>query len=182
MMLYDLSSIEVLSCNENDKDRATMSISPFYPEENKKFLQAVVKSRKIPISKVSKTRFRILSIDAIDKKNKTVMIRIHLDRKKEDILRDISLLLDNLAKEAKEDDIDLKRPKPHWNVYDKFLKVYDLRRKDKRKWTWSKIAERMLPNEVQIDREGKKTRNRLDKVRHYDRRAKEMISGGWRQI
>lgn len=178
MMLYDLSSIEVLSCD--DKDRVTMSISPFYPEGNEKFLQEAVESRKVPISEGPKTRFPILSIDAVDKENKTVIIKIHLDRKKKEILGDIGLFLDILKREAKDYNIDLKRPKPHWDIYDKFLEVHDLRREDKKKWSWSKIAERMFPE----DCKGKNifSRSAIDKVRHYDRQAKKMISGGWRQI
>jgi hypothetical protein len=110
----------------------------------------------------------------VDKGNKTVTIKIHLDRKKKEILNDIGLFLDILKREAIHYNIDLKRPKPHWDIYDKFLEVHDLRREDRKKWSWSKIARKMFP--------GEPLRSAIDKVRHYDRQAKKMISGGWRQI
>ena len=174
IMLYDLSPIEVLFYGEDDKDRLLTSIGSFYPEGNESFLQGAVESRKAAMQKSRKTRFPILSIDAVDKENKTVIIKIHLDRKKKEILRDMGLFLDILKREAKDYNVDLKRPKPHWDIYDKFLKVHDLRTEDRKKWSWSKIAGKMFPREP--------LRSAIDRVRHYDRQAKRMISGGWRQI
>jgi hypothetical protein len=174
MILYDLSPIEVLFYGENDKDRVATSMSFFYPEGDEKFLQEAVESRKLLISKSFGTRFPILSIDAVDKGNKTITIKIHLDRKKKEILRDMGLFLDILKREAKDYNIDLKRPKPHWDIFDKFLEVYDLRRENRKKWSWSKLAKEMFPEEP--------LGPAIDKVRHYDRQAKKMISGGWRQI
>ena len=89
-------------------------------------------------------------------------------------LAGMGLFLDILKREAKDYNVDLKRPKPHLDIYDKFLEVHDLRTEDRKKWSWSKIAGKMFP--------GEPLRLAVDKVRHYDRQAKRMISGGWRQI
>jgi len=109
---------------------------------------------------------------AVDKEEKTILIKIHLDRKREDIIEGVEYLLTFLKREGKLADIDFKRPKPHWDEFDKYLKVYDLRKEGK---SWKKIATQVFPGDESSD-------SGIRKVRHYYEQALKMINGGWRLL
>ncbi|MBS3918524.1 MAG: hypothetical protein KG012_06515 [Deltaproteobacteria bacterium] len=113
-----------------------------------------------------------ISFNAVDREDKTIVIKIHLDRKREDIIKGVEYLLNTLKKEAKYFSEDFKRPRPRWEEYDKYLKVYDLRKEGK---GWRKIAHEVYPGDKSLD-EG------VRKVRLLHERALKMINGGWRQI
>jgi hypothetical protein len=126
-----------------------------------------------------------LTIDAVDWSTKTIPLIIKLDQKKESILRDIEYLLDLIYKEAKAPKIDLKRPKPHWDEFEKYLKVYDYRRDKSQQWSWVKIAREMFPKETHTDYRGKVIPHpsAIDKVRNYYRQAQKMVEEGeWMKI
>jgi len=122
---------------------------------------------------------------AIDPGEKTIIIRIHLDRKKADIGRDVNHLLNLLDKGGGTYKLELKRMKSHWDVYDNYLRVYDLK-KENPKLTWSEIAIIIFPQEVYKNTKRDKNlamNSAKDKVRNYWRQAKKMIEeGGWKQI
>lgn len=85
----------------------------------------------------------------------------------------------------------LKPLRPQWDVYGKYLQVYDLRMQYP-EMEWSEIAKRIFPDEVEKDRKPvhrkiRKTelpfKTAIDKVRHYWREADRMINKeGWKQI
>jgi len=121
--------------------------------------------------KLSKIKIHI-SLDGVDQKDKTITIKIHLDRKKQDIMKGVEYLLNTLKKEAKYFGKDFKRPKPHLDKYEKYLKVYDLRKEGK---SWRQIACEVFPGDKSWDKG-------MRKVRYYYEQAKKMINGGWRLI
>jgi hypothetical protein len=129
-------------------------------------------------------------IHSVDKQEKTVIVKVHLDRKKEDIIKDVKFLLDLLYKEAKSYKVDLKAKKPQWDVYDKYIQVYDLKKADPN-MEWSDIAKKVIPEEVNKHeaphRKTRKTelpsKTAIDKVRYYWREADRMIDKkGWMKI
>jgi hypothetical protein len=79
----------------------------------------------------------------------------------------------------------------HWDVYEKYLEVYDLKKNNDKKISWPEIALKVFPQEV-----SKTTAHRrkpkydmlplptaVDKVRYYWKEANRMINkGGWREI
>jgi len=86
--------------------------------------------------------------------------------------------------------IFLKPFKPRWDVYDKYIQVYDLKKANPN-MEWSEIAKIVIPQEVENHRAPfRKTRKTelppkttVDKVRHYWREANKMIDkGGWKKI
>jgi len=75
-----------------------------------------------------------LPIHGVDNEHKTIVIRIRLRKKKDDIITDIKSLLDALDWEAKFFKIDMRRPKPHLKFLSDALKVYDLHKEQKKSW------------------------------------------------
>jgi 5-bromo-4-chloroindolyl phosphate hydrolysis protein len=78
--------------------------------------------------------------------------------------------------------------KPRWDIYQKYIQVYDLKKANP-KIEWSEISKVVIPEEVYENpnkRAKKKTlvsQSTIDKVRYYWREANKMINeGGWRQI
>jgi hypothetical protein len=155
------------------KKKFKHEIYDLYAEKDPKLIDFVLQARRrFHRDRYDFNRALFLSIDAIDRKEKTIKIKIHLDRKIEDIIDDVKFLLKVLDSEAKYFRIDLKRPKPHWDAYDKLLKVYDLRREKK---IWREIASQVYPGDVSIA-------SSMRKVRHLYKQAEKMIKGGWKQI
>jgi len=128
-------------------------------------------------------------LNAAHKEDKTIQIKIHLNRKKGNILKDISSLLDFIEKEAKYRKFNLKGLKPHWDEYEKYLRVYDLK-KEHPMLTWAEIAKEIFPDEVKENVSPHKFHTKTvakqyakDKVRYYWNRANIMINkGGWKEI
>ena len=129
------------------------------------------------------------ALNASDKEEKTVLIKIHLDRKKEEVGRDIKFLYDLLHWEVMAFDLDpkLRSKRPRWDEYEKSLKVYDLKKANKE---WSEIAKVMFPERMEEhEAPRRKTRkpqkpssSAIEAVRHLHEEAKKMIEGGWRRI
>ncbi len=98
----------------------------------------------------------------------TISIKINLNRRKSDIIDDVSNFLDTLKKYGKFGDPGYRFP---LEDFEKYFKVYDLREEGK---SWSKIAQDIFPEE---DKENGKR-----KVRYYhdqvDRWIREEV---WRQ-
>lgn len=130
-----------------------------------------------------------LILDAYNKKENTILIKLHLDRQKEDLRRDFDFLLDLLEFEAELLNVDLSSPKKsRWDVYDKFLQVYDMKKQNP-KMNRSEIAEKLFPDDKykNPNKNGRKEYRMplwaLENVRHYQDEADKMINkGGWRQI
>ena len=134
-----------------------------------------------------------LKIHAVEKEEKTVIVKIRLDRKKDDIVRDIKFLLELLREEAQIYGVDLKAKKPRWRdrVYDDYLRVFDLKKANPR-MEWSEIAKMVFPGEVIKGHNAphRKTRKKelasnssVSKVFHYWKEANKIINKeGWRQI
>jgi hypothetical protein len=121
------------------------------------------------------------------------VVDINLDRKKEDIHKDIDLLFEVLKIEAKQ---RKRKPwhspkRPQFDIYEKIIQVYDMLNESPPK-SWSEIAKRIFPDEVHPPearskkprkQESSATPNAINKAMHYAKVAKEMIEeGGWRQI
>lgn len=131
-----------------------------------------------------------LTVDAVNKEDNTILLKIHLDRKKEDLSHNFDFLLDLIEYEAELLDINLASSKrPQWDIYDKYLKVYDLKKADQ-KMTWSRTAKIVFPNEVYAPTAHKRkprqekiaAASAINKVMRDNKEAKKMIKGGWRQI
>jgi hypothetical protein len=84
----------------------------------------------------------------------------------------------------------LKPFKPRWDVYDKYVQVYDLKKANPN-MEWSEIAKIVIPEEVEKHgaphRKTRKTelpsKTTIDKIRHYWREANKMINKeGWKKI
>lgn len=123
-----------------------------------------------------KVAMKELPINAVDQHNKTIAIRIYLNRKKEDIIQETRNLLEILDWEAKYFKINIKRPKPRLDVLQKALKVYDIRegQKLKGKTSWKRIASEVF-DDVDID-------VAISKARHHYNIAVKMIRGGWKDL
>ncbi len=127
------------------------------------------------------------NIYAVDKREKTIITKIHLDRKKEDIIKDVKFLLKSLDKEAKSHKLDLKTKRPQWDVYDKYIEVFDLKTNNP-KLTWGKIAEKLFPQHFKEPHTLKETdpdqnpESAIKLVKHYYKMAQEMVNGGWSGI
>jgi hypothetical protein len=135
--LFDLPSIEVLST---------------HPEKRaKKFKFKSLEESKEKLG-ISPRDFLFGFYPDVERDN-TIIIKIHLDRKKTDIGKDIRSLLDTLENFGKLQKLDNRFP---LEDFERYFKAYDLRRKQK---SWTKIAREIFPEE---DLEGAKR-----KVRHY---------------
>lgn len=159
-------------------------------ESNEDTFNRIVSERKVN-SQRNRFNSPSLAIDAVNLDGNTIAIEIYLDRKKEDILRDVGFLLDVLHREAEYFHVDLGRPKkPQWDVYDKYLQVYDLRKANP-KMSWADIAIEVFPEETIKNTAYKRKPKRdlipqqsaTDKVKHYWKEANKMINeGGWKKI
>jgi hypothetical protein len=133
-----------------------------------------------------------LALDAVNKEERTITIKIHLDRQKEEIKKQMDFLFELLEWEAEYLEEDLGASKrPQWDVYDRYLQVYDLRKANP-KMKWDEIAKRVFPEEIERERKAahrkiKKgelaTDSAVNKVFRYWKEANKMIDkGGWKQI
>lgn len=121
---------------------------------------------------------RLLAIQGVDQKEKTITIRIRLRHDNEAILADMKYLLQLLREEGKYFNVNLGSPKPHWGEYRNYLRVYDLYeryrlRKDK---GWKEIG-----FEVYKVSAGDFEKAREKAKKAYNK-AKELINGGWQQL
>ncbi len=113
------------------------------------------------------------TINAIDRRHKTVVVQIHLERNRADIVKDLGFLLNRLEKEAKRLDVSLTKRKPRYDMFDRFIKTYELRREGK---SWRQIADALLPQDASPE-------SAKEKVRYYYDRARKMIDNEeWRNI
>jgi len=94
----------------------------------------------------------------------TITIRMHLDRKKTDIEKDISYLLDALDRFGKIKDQDNRKLHLKPEHYMRVFKAYDLREEG---GSWAKIARQVFP--------GEEIKNSTRKVRGYHEEAKKWI-------
>jgi len=183
---YYLPSILVLFCDDKTEKKIPV-YSRFYFERFPVMLNHILEERKSRRGKTSENPKKpgLLAIDAVNKKNKTIMVKIRLDRTREDILEDIERLLTLLKKEAKILGIDMERKvKLHWDEIEKYIKVYDLKKQNPQ-ITWDEVAKQIFPGEDNPNKKFTKqlaTQGAKDKVRHYYRQAIKMINGGWREI
>jgi hypothetical protein len=183
---YYLPSILVLFCDEKTEKKIPV-YSRFYFERSPVMLNQILEERKSRRGRISENSKKpgLLAIDAVNKKNKTIMVKIRLDRTREDILEDIERLLTLLKKEAKILGIDMERKvKLHWDEIEKYIKVYDLKKQNPQ-ITWDEVAKQIFPGEDDWNKKFTKqlaTQGAKDKVRHYYRQAIKMINGGWREI
>lgn len=141
-----------------------------------------------------------LALDGVDAKDRTILVKIRLNRNKEDLQQDLNYLLNLLELEVEKLNLNFVFPKvrkSRWDketskkdAYEKYLHVYDLK-KDNPNLEWSEIAKEVFPNEVEDNipahRKARKTqmpsRTAIDKVRYYWRMANEMINqGAWKRI
>jgi hypothetical protein len=121
-----------------------------------------------------------LALDGVDEKDRTILLKIRLDRNKEDLQEDLKYLLDLLEWEAKELHADFSSPdpfRPQWDVYDKCIDAWEFRKQGK---TYPEIAKLILPK--YFAGANANPENAINLVKHYKRKAEKMINGGWRRI
>jgi hypothetical protein len=160
------------------KPRLALSASPISIQFKKDLFINFQTFSKGPIVEVTKKMEiqKRLPIHAVDKKDKTIVLKVYMGRRLEPIERDFKALLGILVKQAKELGIDLRRPRPRLEEYRNHLRVYDLRQDQIKEGdtSWEKIAKQIFPNE---DIEGAKR-----KVRRYYDAAEEMVKGRWKDL
>jgi hypothetical protein len=79
------------------------------------------------IDKEYKLAKHVISMNAVDKEEKSIIIKIHLDRERERIIEDVQILLDILDKEAEYYKYDFNRlQKVHLDTHEEDLQVYHL--------------------------------------------------------
>jgi hypothetical protein len=185
--LHYLPSILVLFLDKKNRRKIDFEYSRFCVEELPEILNPILKERK----KLKKRglqnyeRSINLAIDAVDKKENTITIKIDLRRTRMEIIEDIKRLLSLLEKESNIFKIDLEQKhKHHWEEYDSFLRVYDLK-KSNPQLTWSDISKIIYPDALVKNKKEDKDLAKpwaKDKVRYHYKRALEMIEGRWREI
>jgi hypothetical protein len=169
--------------------KGTKSVGLNYLARNDQYLRSIAKWRKQHPDRFKKHGRFFSLLNAVHKEDKTIQIKIRLNRKKGNILKDINSLIDFIEEEAKYRKFNLKGLKPHWDEYEKYLRVYDLKKGNPR-LTWSEIAKEIFPDEVEKHVSPHKqqikmlvTQTAKDKVRYYWNRANIMINkGGWKEI
>jgi hypothetical protein len=116
-----------------------------------------------------------LPIHAVNKKGKTIILKIHLGRKVTPTVRDFKALLRMIEKEARECNIDLVRPKPHLDELERAIKVYDLRQEQIKQ-------NRKDLKEIAREIFGDEDINAVRMVRHDYDNAVKMIGGDWEKL
>ena len=129
--------------------------------------------------------------NAIDPKDKSITIKIRLDRNRDLISKEIDFLLNLL-----EEELDYFKPerktrkvKPRWQELENYLKVYRLK-KEHPKWSWSQIAKELYPKEVKETRTARRMLLRKavpleikDVIRKHWKQGNYYINeGGWRDL
>jgi hypothetical protein len=184
-VIAGVPSIEIIYGSQ----KGLKSVALNYLARNEEYFRFVDKWRKQHGDQFRKPERFFSLLNAVNNEDKTVRIKIHLNRKKENIFKDFTRLLDFIEKEAKYRKFNLKRPRPHWDEYEKYLRVFDLK-KEHPKLTWSDIAKEIFPDEVKKHVSPHKHQIKIlanqsakDKVRYYWNRANIMINkGGWKEI
>lgn len=118
--------------------------------------------------------YKRLLIHAVNKKEKTIILKIHLGRKLQPTIRDFRTLLKMIEKEAREFKIDIVRPKPHLDELERAIKVYDL---------WQEQIKQNRKDLKEIAREifGDEGINEVRMVRHDYENAVKNIEG-WEKL
>ena len=106
-----VASIEIIYGQEQ---AGLKSVSLNYSARNEEYFRLIDNWRKQYPDHFRKSGKFLSFLNAVNKENKTVLIKIHLNRKKQNILKDINSLIDFIAKEARYRKFNLKRMKPHW--------------------------------------------------------------------
>lgn len=96
-------------------------------------------------------------INAVDWKEKTIIVKIHLDRGKDQIKRDFEELVDILYKEANFQKRKFNEPKFHLNQLERDLEIYDKRREGK---SWNEIGLELIKegSEKELERAADRAR------------------------
>lgn len=176
-VMHGFSSISVLHQDKKGKKES--------------FLEGMdIRSERLLMALRQNHDFTPKSIDAVDKEQNTITVKIKLDRQVNQIHEDIDLLLDLLKREAKEQKIKPWHHKsPQFDIYERMIRVHDLK-KENPKMHWSEIAKIVFPDEVYSPSAYKRkprqekiaTASAINKVMRDAKEAKKMIEGGWRQI
>ena len=184
-------SIRVLSLRQ---DQIPDSLGSLYQETNVEFMKA---------DRAERARADVepeIFIDAVNRERNSIIIEISLERDKEDIQRDVDLLLDVLEKEAEMfgyDDGRGHRRKPKqsdatYDRYDLLLNVWQAVEREKK--TIREVAQEMSPDMFKSDHTAEAADNEepvseteresaVQRVEEYYREAEKMINeGGWRDI
>jgi len=133
-------------------------------------------------------------IVGFDKREKTIAVKIHMDRNIQDIQQDIADLYDIIHKEARIKGYPMRKTKKRktkksesiFENYDLYIKVFDSMEKDGRKPM--KVAREFFKEEFrdpstvkESDPDPDPDRGRK-KIEHYYREAKKMVFGGFVSI
>jgi hypothetical protein len=144
----------------------------------------------------------VATIHCVDPEDKTIIVKISLDREKGDIIKDINSLLDLLKKEGKTNGLDLmstKRRKTKeadsvFEKYDTYLEVWDMVNEKVKEGKplrdiFRETAKEMFqkdfqePDTLNEDDPDQRPESARKKVEHYYWEAYELIKeGGWRRI
>ncbi len=125
-------------------------------------------------------------IHSVDKEEKTIIIKIHLDRQNKDIEKDLKSLIRHLREEAKIQGINLKPLRPRWDEYDKYLEILKLKQQGLKGIA---IAKKLFSKEV--TKTVSPIRHRIgesvsseakDAVRKLRKQAEKIAKGEWMKI
>jgi hypothetical protein len=113
-----------------------------------------------------------LLFEAMNKKDKTVTIKIHLDRQEVEIIQDVKFLLNRIKRVGKLKVVDLSPLKHHQDAFNRCFKVHDLKQSGKK---WREIAKIICGDNVSPD-------SAKGIVRSLYKKAEQMIKEGGRRI
>ena len=153
-------------------------------------------SEKLKSERKGKFFYRQFVLDGIDKEDKTIQVKIHIDQNKDQIKKDIALLLDLIDFETERLGADIERQRQRlmkgstsiWEKYTLYLRVWDsVERKGK---SIRCVARKIFPEDFKEQHPKSDDMNAYipnpesaeKKTKHYYKEAKKLINGGWRMI
>lgn len=194
-VIIGIPSIEVIH-DAGKKDPVSVRLN--YLEADKNYVDLTSNLKKEHPRHFKKYGRFLLSINAINKEDDTITIKIHLDRQNGEITADVGSLLTILETEAKIMGVNLgkhkNRPpkkmgsekKTIWDTYDLYLLVWDLIETDGLEP--EDVAKNIFPKDfadpetLSKDAPDQNPESAIKKVINYHHKAQEMIDGGWRRI
>jgi hypothetical protein len=134
-LLMGLSPIEIVHILNPKLIGKEIIIS--YPN----YLGELIRHHKIPANEENYNNpLSRPMIRAVNKWENTIVLKIHLDRSIGEILNSIKFVIKYV-----EAHLYRKRRRTRFKELDKYLRIYDLKKSNPSKWTWSKIAKEVYP-------------------------------------
>ncbi len=148
----DIPSIKVVNDYSNPRTREAIA---------SKYLNKSIENLNKEMKAYPTYRDLLFGWEPIVEEDKTISIKINLNRKKSEIINDVSGFLDILKKYGKYGSRDYRLPP---GDFEKYFKAYDLRESGK---LWREIADEIFPNDVDRKNAEKKVQYYHEEVKRY---------------